>query len=398
MNASTSAKMTLPMVKIEKRKVEEKFLIRDGNASSHYRFKEQRSNLRLRIQRSQKDTSRKESSIELAETSTAPTNRTKAKYVPLEDSLDVEGAQGHEESHLYKGESNNSLTRGGNFQITEGSTYQKREKILKNTLFKSLPEGGEDIVMEEEAVQFLDRLGMIKYVQSFTDLGFDCLDVLLEAPDELLKQIGVPIGFRIKFNKAKTEFKTKPHTNNLIARTSGWGPQANMTSSRILSSHNDEKEEKTYIKEENPDKEDVKSKTKEASEHQGEALSERSFQCGPINISKYCYKCFKQIMELHTSEYAPDKYFCSSICLKMMFLDQSTVCSNQSCNSIVMKSHGAFIAGRWHCSQACSPKEAGFEEPLEEDPEGDFEESLGGGDVIEDRGRLEPDIDLTFDI
>lgn len=108
------AKQPVAVVRIEKKKLEEKFLIRDAGVASNFRFKEQRSALRLRIQQPLRDRSRKDISIELAETSTAPTNRTRAKYVPLEDSLDVE-AENNNSCELLPQETQGPSGRAGTF-------------------------------------------------------------------------------------------------------------------------------------------------------------------------------------------------------------------------------------------------------------------------------------------
>ena len=105
-------KQPVAVVRIEKKKLEEKFIIRDSGLANNFRFKEQRAALRLRIQKPLRDRSRKDMSIELAETSTAPTNRTRVKYVPLEDSLDVE-AENNNSCELLPKESQGPSGRGG---------------------------------------------------------------------------------------------------------------------------------------------------------------------------------------------------------------------------------------------------------------------------------------------
>lgn len=243
--------------------------------------------------------------------------------------------------------------------------------------------------MEEEASSFLEKLGMTKYISGFESLGFDALDTLVEANDDILKQIGVPIGFRIKFNKAKSDLKFKQAVgasgSNLLAT------QKTESFNLII---NDEQSEGRQAR--NPPENSEKPQSQQSGSKQASgvanplaqvdtAIEACNFECAPINTTKYCFRCFKKIAEVFASNYAPNKAFCSSVCLKFFFLEQSTLCSNPSCGAVSVKSSAVLASGSWFCSESC----AATRPKLLEAVETAVEDDLPGENLLENAQRPE---------
>ena len=225
--------------------------------------------------------------------------------------------------------------------------------------------------MDEEALGFLEKLGMSKYISGFESLGFDTLETLAEANDDILKQVGVPIGFRIKFNKAKSDLRFKQ-----VAGASSSNFLATQKAESFNLIINDEWSASRQARRslpENPAR--PLSQQSASKEPSGSAKTQPlvdtgieacDFESAPqINTNKFCYRCFKRISEVFASTYAPNKSFCSSVCLKFFFLEQSTLCSNPDCGAVSVKSSSILAGGAWFCSESCSQTRPKLLEPVE---------------------------------
>lgn len=194
-----------------------------------------------------------------------------------------------------------------------------KQQSGEGSIFRSCPED----VRAEGVSQLLEGLGMGKFLKALLDRGMDSLDILLEATEEDLKALDIPLGFRIKFNKKRLEMRS--------ARV--YEPMA--------------KDNEKFAEERNP--RSVRSDTVQMSS--GVDRSQFATQCE--DRRRCCYQCFKPASEQHCSEYAPGKSFCSARCLKLFFIEKSVMCGNQDCRAICVKHQAIFHEGRWYCQQPC---------------------------------------------
>lgn len=316
--------------------VEDKFVIKEISGSL-YRFKESRSRLLLRKKASEKVGKRDESE-DIAEMSTAPTQRTNLVYVPLEDSFDE--AALHDLQYQPTKENSVPHIRSGKLDLIQGKSMSESDDDPKKSIFNSCPE---DVKVAEVRL-FLEKLGMSKFELVFLKNGFDSMDVLMEITDEMMKQLEIPIGFRIKFNKTRADLQLKT-LQRLSSKTLSPLDKTGGSSEKTIPK---EKEAPQPTK-----------NTCETGAMQTDtmdlAFSIRNSVSGLVsNTTKYCYRCFSKVREIHESEYCPGNYFCSDKCLKFFFLDQTIVCASESCKTMGVKTRAWFHNGQWFCSEQCS--------------------------------------------
>lgn len=294
-----------------------------------YRFKESRSRLHLR-KKAFEQADKGDDSADIAEISTAPTQRTSPVYVPLEDSFEEAGLR---ELH-HQPTKENSVPH-----IRTGKSMSESDDDRGKSIFNSCPE---DIKVAEVKL-FLEKLGMSKFESVFLKNGFDTMDVLMEITEEMMKQLEIPIGFRIKFNKIRADMQLKSLQKL---------PNKNLSvSEKVLTST--ERSQPIEKEISNPPK--VSCQTEGIQTDTGDlAFSARNSMIGfGLNTTKYCYRCFSKVREVHESEYCPGNHFCSEMCLKFFFLEHTIICASESCKAMGVKTRSYFHNGLWFCSETC---------------------------------------------
>lgn len=210
----------------------------------------------------------------------------------------------------------------------------------RKSIFNSCPE---DIKVAEVKL-FLEKLGMSKFESVFLKNGFDTMDVLMEITEEMMKQLEIPIGFRIKFNKTRADMQLKS-----LQKLSN--KSLLLSEKMVASPEKSHPIEKEMV---NPTK--VTCQTEGMQTDTGDlAFSARNSMIGfGLNITKYCYRCFSKVKEVHDSEYCPGNHFCSEMCLKFYFLEYTIICASETCKAMGVKTRSYFQNGSWFCSESCS--------------------------------------------
>lgn len=326
-----------------------------------------------------------QSNQEKGDDSTAPTNRTKTPedgtspavkvaknssgsgnaYAALDDSL--EGAQLND---LQKASSPLKMTltaradRPG-MMVRRADTNHSEilDQTLNKTIYNSCPEN----VRRTEAKIFLEKLGMLRFADLLFKHGFDDLDQLLDISDETLKQLEIPIGFRIKFNKSRAEHKASPKKIELelIQSSKDNAPYRPSSSYHELSLEEAENEgytpgrvhktQCTTSTSTEPPK-TTKPKREQADASSGtQTTSTTTQQTAPSKCTTlYCYNCFQQVAAPHRSPLANYATFCSPRCLKFFTLERSIVCLRDSCSKVALKAAAAHSNQGWCCSEECA--------------------------------------------
>lgn len=321
----------------------------------------------------------------MGDDSTAPTNRTKTpeetgpagaklsrqggkpsqQYTGLDDSL--EGAQIDD---LQKASSPLKMTltaRGDRPAMVVRRADTDRSVALDQTDNQSIYNSCPENVRKTEAKLFLEKLGMVRFAEVLFRQGYDDLEQLLDITDETLKQLEIPVGFRIKFNKSRAEFKASPKKIELELRMTSKDTSAIRATSSYheLTMEEAESEGVSVQKrpkmahtmatstEETPEPKnglkEVRNATSEA------ACSNVSTKTTPARCpTMYCYNCFQQVSVPHRSPLASHACFCSAKCLKFFTLDRSIVCLRESCAKVALKIAAAHSTQGWCCSEECA--------------------------------------------
>lgn len=321
----------------------------------------------------------------MGDDSTAPTNRTKTPEDPLPPGVKLsrQGAKHSQQSaglddslegaqldDLQKAASPLKMTltaRGDRPGMVVRRADTDRSVQLDQTEDQSIYNSCPENVRKTEAKLFLEKLGMGRFAEVLFRQGYDDLEQLLAITDETLKQLEIPVGFRIKFNKSRAEFKASPKKIEHELRMTN----KDTSSIRPTSSYHEltleEAESEGYSVIKQPkishamststDEMPQPASVKKQAVHTSSEVSSSNVttKTTPARCpTMYCYNCFQQISVPHRSPLAPQTCFCSAKCLKFFTLDRSIVCLRDTCGKVALKTAAAHSAQGWCCSEDCA--------------------------------------------
>jgi len=232
---------------------------------------------------------------------------------------------------------------------------------------------------------FLERIGMGRFESILRRQGYVNLELLLQAPEDALKALDIPLGFRIKFNKMKAEI---------------------MASQSI--EDNGEQEVSTILTTQPHSEILPKNESKPAKSLNSHGVStgiDAPTSCLDIphrlwdsNPTQYCYGCFNKVVEEQRSDFCPERVFCSQMCMKLFFLDKTIICPNPHCRAVSLKNKGVCHEGQWYCSPECTPELS----PVDASPEENIQPPQPSAAILDHRdpqpvSSHREEIDLDFD-
>lgn len=248
--------------------------------------------------------------------STASSKRNQHQYAPLDenDSIDDE----EEESRT-------------NRVRTEDSFLEADDD---NEIYWSCPEREFNKQKESIAAEdLLSQAGLEKFISVFHDNGFSDVETIKEIKPEHLQGMNIPKGFQIKLTKY----------------LKAMGFQQSMIELESV----EEKQDRRVTFKEAINEEPVQESNPKSWSIQIEDPTSTSTS---TNNKIACYTCFRVIKEIPIiSQFAKNRDFCSSSCMKVFLIGNSILCNNQECEvGVFIKKEGEFLKGKWYCSHRCA--------------------------------------------